>query len=70
MLGIYLWDYAGEKPMDIELYEKQLSTYFSMLREGKIDGVVFCSSTVGDANLETNSLLKAYIKDQGQIEIG
>ena len=69
MLGVYLWDYAGEKPMDIELYEKQLSAYFSMLRESKIDGVVFCSSTVGDADFTTNALLKKYIEEQGQIEV-
>lgn len=69
MLGIYLWDYAGEKPMDIKLFEKQLSLYLSLLKEKKTDGVVFCSSTVGDADLETNTLLKSYIKEQGQIEI-
>ena len=69
MLGIYLWDYAGEKPMDIKLFEKQLSLYFSLLKEGKTDGVLFCSSTVGDADLETNSLLKSYVKEQGQSEI-
>ncbi len=69
MLGIYLWDYAGEKPMDIKLFDKQMSHYFSLIRERQIEGVVFCSSTVGDADLETNALLKAYIKEQGQIEI-
>ena len=70
MLGMYLWDYAGAKPMDIALFEKQLSLYFELLQEKKIDGVVFCSSTIGDADLETNALLKSYIKEQGEIEIG
>lgn len=69
MLGIYLWDYAGEKSMDIEAFEKQLSRYFRLLKEKKTEGVVFCSSTVGDADLETNKLLKQYIQQQGNIEI-
>ncbi len=69
MLGIYLWDYAGEKAMDSLLFENQLSHYFELLKQKSIEGVVFCSSTVGDAPLETNKILKSYIKEQGQIEI-
>ena len=69
MLGIYLWDYGDEKPMKLDLFEKQLSTYFNLLAEKTIDGVIFCSSTVGDANLLTCELLKKYIKEMGNIEI-
>ena len=71
MLGIYLYDYLdeGTKPMDTALFEKQLSRYFGLLKDGKIDGVIFCSSTVGDADLETNKLLKKYVAEYGDIEI-
>ncbi len=71
MLGIYLMDYSGGAvtPMDTELFEKQLKNYFDMLTEKKIEGVVFCSSTVGDAKLETNEILKKYIKEKGDTEI-
>lgn len=72
MLGIYQWDYSlpdGGEPMDISLYEKQLSYYFDLLKKKEIDGVVFCSSTLGDAKLETNDMLKKYIADQGDIVI-
>lgn len=61
MLGIYLWDYPNEKEMDRELFKMQISLYFDLLKEGKIEGVVFCSNTVGDADFETCRLLKEYI---------
>ena len=69
MPGVYLWDYGAEKPMDISLFERQLDCCFELLKKGKTDGIVFCSNTIGDAKLQTNALLKKYIKEQGDIEI-
>ena len=70
MLGIYLFDYGtGGIPMDPKLFEDQLSLYLGYLRQGKTDGIVFCSSTVGDADLETNRILKKYIAQYGNTEL-
>ena len=69
MLGIYLWDYNSAKPMDSNLFEEQLKQYFGFLREKTVDGVIFCSNTIGDADLETNRILKDYISKYGQDEI-
>lgn len=69
MFGMYLWDYGAQKVMEPERFEKQLKSYFGFLKEGKIDGVIFCSSTVGDADLETNRILKDYIARYGQCEV-
>ena len=69
MLGVYLWDYDLGKPMNSALFEKQLSTYFNLLCKKRIEGVIFCSSTVGDAPLHTNTILKKYIAEMGSIEI-
>lgn len=69
MLGIYLWDYAASKAMDGSLFEEQLKKYFCFLREKSVDGVIFCSNTVGDADLDSNRILKAYISQYGQDEI-
>ena len=70
MLGIYLFDYGtGSVPMDPALFENQLSRYFELLKDGKINGVIFCSSTVGDAPLETNRILKEYVRKYGDEEI-
>lgn len=72
MLGVYLWDYkdVGKQPMDPVLFDAQITKYFSLLRDKKTDGVVFCSSTVGDADLPTNKLLLQRIEEFGGIEIG
>ena len=71
MLGIYLFDYGtGGIPMDPKLFEDQMSLYFGYLLQGKADGLVFCSSTVGDADLETNRILKRYLEEYGDTELG
>ena len=71
MGGIYLRDYCKvpAEPMDMTLFEKQLSKYFDLIEEKKFAGAVFCSSTIGDADLETNKLLKEYIAKRGNTEI-
>ena len=71
MLGVYLWDYVdlGKQPMDSVTFERQLARYFDLLEEKRIEGVIFCSSTVGDADLDTNRILKKYIQERGQTEI-
>lgn len=71
MLGVYLWDYCEKVngPMDEVLFEKQLKRYFEMLAQKKIEGVIFCSNTIGDAPLKTNEILKEYIKIWGDKEI-
>ena len=72
MLGMYQWDYSipnGGEPMDIGLYEKQIKYYFDLLKKKEIDGIIFCSSTLGDADLKTNDMLKKYIAEQGDIVI-
>jgi len=69
MIGVYVWDYAQNKPMDTDIYINQLEECKQLLLSRKIEGVVFCSSTLGDADIETNRILKAWVKENGDIEI-
>ena len=71
MFGMYLWDYSANArhEMDSEVFEKQLKRYFELLLDKKIEGVIFCSSTIGDAELETNKILKKYIAEYGDRKI-
>ena len=71
MLGIYLWDYAEHRCCEMEknLFKKQISFYFKLLLKNKINGVVFCSSTIGDAKLETNDILKKFVQKYGNKKI-
>ena len=70
MLGVYLWDYGGAaSPMDSELFRAQVARYFDLLKKKRIEGVVFCSNTLGDADLETNRILKQMLSEHGNTEI-
>ena len=70
MLGIYTFDYGtGAKPMDPMLFRSQLYTYTELLRQGRVEGIIFCSSTLGDADLETNRILKEYVRQHGNEEL-
>lgn len=70
MLGIYLIDYANDcKQLDSSLFEMQLKKQFELLKDKSIEGVIVCSSTIGDAPLETNRILKEYITKYGETEI-
>lgn len=70
MLGVYLMDYS--KPMtemDPILFERQLKNHFERLRKQEIEGIIFCSNTVGDAPTDANRILKEYLAAYGDIEI-
>ena len=71
MTGIYLWDWAHKVtvPMKPELFEMQLKKSIGYVTEGVTDGIVICSSTIGDAKLKTNSILKRYIREYGNTEL-
>lgn len=67
MLGVYLYDYSVNKVMDTDVFEKQTRCYFDLLKTDAADGVVICSSTIGDADLETNKVLKKLIEEYSQM---
>ena len=71
MLGVYVWDFVdvGKQPMDSALFEKQLNRYFHLVADKKTDGIIVCSSVLGDVDLETNKILKRYIAEFGDKEI-
>lgn len=70
MLGMYVYDYCAEGGvMDPSLFEMQIKRYFELLCDKTIEGVIFCSNTLGDAPLETNRVLKEYVRKYGGTEI-
>jgi hypothetical protein len=50
----------------VEAHSNPFLTYFNLLKEEKTDGVVVCSSTIGDADLETNRVLKKLIAEYSE----
>ena len=69
MLGMYFWDYASNKEIPSQLFEQQLTTAIDLVKEKQTQGIVFCSGAIGDAGLETQEILKRYIREQGETEI-
>ena len=69
MLGVYLWDYNDSKALETAAFEGQLKFYLSLLKEKQIEGVIFCSGAIGDAELETTKVLKEYIAAHRDTEI-
>ena len=69
MLGVYLWDYSSKFSMDETLFRRQMSLYFDLLEKGKIEGIIFCSSTLGDSELDTCRILKEYIAEYGDRDV-
>jgi len=71
MTGIYVWDWANKisRPLPAALFEEQLGKCIDNVISGATDGIVVCSSTLGDAKLKTNSILKEYINKYGDTDI-
>ena len=69
MLGVYLWDYAQKKAMDTDTFIAQLEDCRLRLINGEIAGVVFCSSTLGDADTEANRILKNWVTENGDVSV-
>ena len=69
MLGIYVFDYSKHTPVDSNLLKAQLEYYFELLKSNQIQGVVFCSSALGDYDIEANQIIKDFIKKYGDMEI-
>lgn len=69
MLGIYLYDYASEKVMELSRFKRHLDYAVELLKAGEIEGIIFCSGCIGDMDLQANKYLKEYIALHGNDEI-
>jgi hypothetical protein len=65
VLGCYLWDYGGKRPMPLDLLERQCETGLELLRQGRIDGMIFLASCICDLGLEAVEWTRAWIADVG-----
>jgi len=65
MLGCYLWDFGAAQPMPLELMQHQCLLGRRLLREGRIEGMIFLSNTVCDLELDTVEWVRQWIRDVG-----
>ena len=65
--GCYMYDYGGFGPISNELMLYQLETYKKWLKEGRIDGIIFCSNCIADIGLEAVEITRKWIADNQEI---
>jgi hypothetical protein len=65
LLGCYLWDFGGKKPMPLELMKKQCELGRRWLKKGRIEGMIFLGSNVCDLELEAVEWTRKWIAEVG-----
>ncbi|MBE7025889.1 MAG: hypothetical protein E7408_07550 [Ruminococcaceae bacterium] len=64
-----MWDYGNHKEMPAELMQLQLDTYYKWLKEGKIEGVIYCSNFFVYKQKAAYDMARAWIREHGDEEI-
>lgn len=70
VLGCYMWDFGAGKPMPVELMKLQCEKGLQWLKEGRIDGMIFLSSTIADLDLEAVEWTRKWIAEVGDQPLG
>jgi len=65
VLGCYLWDYGGKRPMPLDLLKDLCAVGLSWLRQGRIDGMIFLASCICDLHLEAVEWTREWIAKIG-----
>ena len=65
MLGCFMYDFSANKEMPISLMEKQCALGLQWLRQGRIDGMIFCLSWICDMGLEAVEWTREWIAKMG-----
>jgi len=65
ILGLYLYDFSGNKPLSCEQMERQVLAAMQLLRKGECAGLCLLGSSVMDIGLETVDWTKKWIKGCG-----
>lgn len=65
LLGCYMYDYGGTRPISVEEMEFQCDLGLKWLKEKRIEGIVFLASNICDQNLEAVDWTKNWISKVG-----
>lgn len=65
VLGCYLWDYGQKAPMPLAQMERQCELGLRWLRQGRIQGMIFLASCIGDLELEAVEWTRQWIAAVG-----
>lgn len=65
LLGIYMWDFGGEKELDQDLMVKQLDYAYGLYKEGQIEGMIFHCTPLVNKNLKAVNYARDWIAKYG-----
>jgi len=63
VLGCYMWDYGGGRPMPLDAMKMQCQTGLRWLKDGRIQGMIFLASCICDVGLETVEWTRRWIAE-------
>ena len=65
LLGVYMWDFGGAKPLTCAQMEAQLNVVLKLLRSGEITGLIFHCTPLCDLKLEAVEFAREWIRNYG-----
>lgn len=65
LMGCYMYDFGAQKPMPVAELERQCSIGLRWIREGRIEGMLFVSSSICDLDLEAVEWTRQWIQSVG-----
>ena len=67
LLGIYMWDFGGKKPIAMELMKRQLTFALEQFKKGQIEGLIFHCTSLCDNGIEAVEYSKQWIAEHGDL---
>ncbi|MFA5193105.1 MAG: hypothetical protein WC740_20540 [Verrucomicrobiia bacterium] len=64
-LGCYMFNFSNNKPLPVELMQKQVELGYQWLRSGRIQGIIFLSTGTVGAGLEAVDWTRQWIRTHG-----
>ena len=69
MTGCYIWNYGAGRPLEVDELKFECETYYDYIKQGKTEGIIFCSNCCADIGGAAVDYLRGWIKEVGEEEI-
>lgn len=63
ILGLYMWDFGGHKPIERDFMQSQLDLAARLYRQGVIQGMIFHCTPLVNKNLEAVKMARDWIRE-------
>ena len=67
LLGIYMWDFGGRKPLEMDFMRHQLAFAKDLFRRGEIEGLIFHCTPLANKNLEAVECCRKWIDENADL---